>query len=179
MSCPTIWPGGPGFNGEGQPSNKGWQAGARNPSAAADGSPFAAFYQRFHLQPPYGPRCLRGPHPPRAGTICALAAFATVSLEAMGIANAISGKTRQHINEAMTAILRMSASFLRRRNDAAAKLSQPRRDCKPNLSLSACKSEILRTQDRSLRRERLLNLFPSWWRNDVSTRSSAGCGSRA
>jgi len=40
-----------------------------------------------------------------------LAAFATVSLEAMGIANAMSGKTRQQINEAMTAILRMSASF--------------------------------------------------------------------
>ena len=45
------------------------------------------------------------------GHIRHVPAFATVSLEAMGIANAMSGKTRQQINEAMTAILRMSASF--------------------------------------------------------------------
>jgi hypothetical protein len=61
-------------------------------------------YQRFHLQPPYGPRCLRGPHPPRAGATCALAAFATVLPEAMGIANTMSGKTRQQIGEAMSSI---------------------------------------------------------------------------
>jgi hypothetical protein len=39
-----------------------------------------------------------------------LAAFATVLPEAMGIANTMSGKTRQQISEEMNAMLRMSAS---------------------------------------------------------------------
>jgi hypothetical protein len=61
-------------------------------------------YQRFRRQPPYGPRCRRGPHPPRAGTICAVAAFATVSPAATGIADTMSGNIRQKISEAMNAM---------------------------------------------------------------------------
>jgi hypothetical protein len=87
-------------------------------------------YQRFHLQPPYGPRCLRGPQPPRVCVISALAAFATVLPGATGIANAMSGRTRQQINEAMTAMLRMSASFLTAHKWRQAKVSQRRCDCK-------------------------------------------------
>jgi hypothetical protein len=48
-------------------------------------------YQRFHRQPP------------RAG-ICASAAFATVAPGATGIADTLSGNTRQQISEAMNAM---------------------------------------------------------------------------
>jgi len=40
------------------------------------------------------------------------AAFATISLDAMGIADTMSGKTRQHISETMNAVLRMSTFSL-------------------------------------------------------------------